>query len=152
MKDLPRSNRPLTEKTDEILQLIATDRHASCQDIADALGINHKTVWNHLKKAGYRKKLDVWVQHESTAQNLIKRIKICDTLLKRNKMEPFLKRLITGDEKWIKYDNVKRKRSWSKRGEVTQTTAKPGLTASKVMLSVWWEWKRIIYYEILEPG
>ena len=25
----------------KILQLIAIDRHASCQDIADALGINH---------------------------------------------------------------------------------------------------------------
>ena len=31
-------------------------------------------------------------------------------------------------------------------------TAKPGLTASKVMLSVWWDWKGIVYYEILEPG
>jgi len=28
------------------------------------------------------------------------RINICDTLLKRNKIEPFLKRMITGDEKW----------------------------------------------------
>ena len=54
-------------------------------------------------------------------------------------MEPFLKRLITGDENWIKYENVKRKRAWSKRGEVTKKTAKLGLTASKVMLSVWWD-------------
>ena len=44
VKDLPRSGQPLTEKADEILQLIAIDRHASCQDIADALGINHQTV------------------------------------------------------------------------------------------------------------
>ena len=73
--------------------------------------------------------------HELTARNLINRIEICDTLLKRNEMEPFLKRLITGDEKWIRYENVKRKRSWSKRGEVTLTTAKPELTASKVILS-----------------
>ena len=58
-KDLPRSGRSLTEKADEILQLIAIDRHASCSDIADALGINHQTVWNHFKKAGYTKKLDV---------------------------------------------------------------------------------------------
>ena len=56
VKDLPRSSRPLTEKADEILQLSAIDRHESCQGIADALGINHQTVWNHLKKAGYTKK------------------------------------------------------------------------------------------------
>ena len=61
----------------------------------------------------------------------------------------FLKRLITSDEKLIKYENVKRKGSWSKRNEMTQTTVKPGLTANKVTLSVWWDW---IYYEILEPG
>ena len=28
----------------------------------------------------------------------------------------------------------------------------PGLTANKAMLSVWWDWKGIVYYEILEPG
>jgi len=32
------------------------------------------------------------------------------------------------DEKWVTYDNVKRKRSWSNRGEPAQTVAKPGLT------------------------
>ena len=90
--------------------------------------------------------------HELTARNLINRIEICYTLLKRNEMELFLKRLITGDEKWKKYENFKCKRSWSKRGEVTQTTANPGLTASKVMQSIWWDWKGIVYYEILEPG
>ena len=56
VKDLPHSGPPLTEKADKILQLIAIYRHASCQDITEALGINHKTVWNHLKKAGYTKK------------------------------------------------------------------------------------------------
>ena len=72
--------------------------------------------------------------HELTTRNLIDRIEICNTLLKHNEMEPFLKRLITGDENWIKYENVKRKRSCSKRCEVIQMTAKPGLTVSKVML------------------
>ena len=48
--------------------------------------------------------------------------------------------MVTGDEKWVTYDNVKRKRSWSKSGEVAQTVAKPGLTARKVLLCVWWYW------------
>jgi len=43
----------------------------SCQEIANALRINHVTVWNHLKKAGYAKKLDVWMPHELTQRNLI---------------------------------------------------------------------------------
>ncbi|XP_076752677.1 histone-lysine N-methyltransferase SETMAR-like [Xylocopa sonorina] len=36
---------------------------------------------------------------------MIDQINICDTLLKRNEIEPFLKLVITGDEKWIPYDN-----------------------------------------------
>ena len=72
------------------------------------------------------------------------RINICDTLLKRNEIEPFLKRIITGDEKWITHDNPTRKRSWTKKGEKAQATAKPGLTRKKMMLYVWWDWKGII--------
>ena len=73
-------------------------------------------------------------------------------MLKRNEIEPSLKRMITGDEKWITYDNNVRKRSWSKPGEASQTVAKPVLTPRKVMLSVWWDWKGIVYHELLEPG
>ncbi|CAK9804065.1 Histone-lysine N-methyltransferase SETMAR [Anthophora plagiata] len=59
------------------------------------LGVDHKTVLNHLHKAGYKKKLDVWVPHELSAKNMIDRTNICDALLKRNEIEPFLKRVIT---------------------------------------------------------
>ena len=61
-------------------------------------------------------------------------INICDTLLKRNEIEPFLKRMITRDEKWITYDNPIRKRSWIKKGEKAQAIAKSGLTRKKVIL------------------
>ena len=42
--------------------------------------------------------------------------------------------MITGDEKWIIYDNPTRKRSWIKKGEKVQAIAKPGLMRKKVML------------------
>ena len=76
----------------------------------------------------------------------------CESLLNRNKIDPFLKWMVTGDEKWVTYDNVKRKRSWSKSGEAAQTVAKPGLTARKVLLCVWWDWRGIIHYELLPYG
>ena len=56
------------------------------------------------------------------------RVSICESLLKRNEIEPFLKRVITRDEKWITYDNNVRKRWWSKPGEASQTVANPALT------------------------
>ena len=59
--------------------------------------------------------------------------------------------MITGDEKWITYDNNVQKRSWSKPREASQMVAKPVLTPRKVMLSVWWDWKGIVYLELFEP-
>lgn len=64
VKDESRSGRPITEKADEILEKVQQDKHISSVDIGMELGIDHKTVLNHLLKAGYKKKLDVWVPHE----------------------------------------------------------------------------------------
>ncbi|GFT12664.1 mariner transposase [Trichonephila clavipes] len=64
------------------------------------------------------------------------RTSICEALAKRNEFDPFFKRIVTGDEKWVTYDNNVRKRSWSKRDEAAQTVAKPGLTSRKVLLCI----------------
>ncbi|KAL9922417.1 histone-lysine N-methyltransferase SETMAR-like [Glossina fuscipes fuscipes] len=152
VKDAPRSGRPITGKVDEILQKIEEDRHINSHDVARELNIDHKTVLNHLHKAGYTKKLDVWLPHELSMKNLIDRISISESLLKRNEIDPFLERLITGDQKWITYDNKKRKRSWSKMNETVQTAAEAQLVPRKVLLFVWWDWKGIVYHELLQPG
>ena len=59
------------------------------------------------------------------------RVLICDSLLRRNETEPFLKKLITGDETWITNDKNVRKRSWSKAGQASQTVVKPGLNSQQ---------------------
>jgi len=79
--------------------MVELDRHASTLDIAEALGIDQKTVWNHLKKAGFKKMLDIWVPHELTQKNLIDRISISEILQKRKEIDPFLKQVVTCDEK-----------------------------------------------------
>ena len=150
VKDSSCPGRPITEKVGEILQLVEQDRHARCQEITKALNINHMTVWNYLKKSNYKNKFAVWVPHELTQGNLNDRYTISEMLLKRYEIELFLKRIITGDEKWVKYENIKRKRSWSKAGDPPQSISKPGLTKNKVLLSVWWDWKGIVHYDLLQ--
>ncbi|GFW48417.1 mariner transposase [Trichonephila clavipes] len=80
---------------------------------------------------------------------MIDQISISEAPAKWNEIDPFLKQLMNGDEKWVTYDNIVRKRSWSKRDEAAQTVVKPGLTSRKVLLCIWWGWKRIIYHELL---
>jgi len=53
---IPRSDRPITEKVDKIMEKIEQDRHIN-HDIDKELNIDQiKTDLNHLKNAGYRKK------------------------------------------------------------------------------------------------
>ena len=56
---------------------------------------------------------------------------------------------MTGDEKWMLYNNVKWKRSWRKQKEPPKTTPNAGLHPKKVMLFIWWDWKGVLYYELL---
>ncbi|GFT09067.1 histone-lysine N-methyltransferase SETMAR [Trichonephila clavipes] len=92
----------------------------------------HACIENHLKQLGYVQKLDTWVPHELKETHLMQRINSCDLLKKRNENDPFLKRLITGDEKWVVYSNIKWKRLWSR--------------------PVWWNYKGIVYFELLPPN
>lgn len=65
-------------------------------------------------------------------------VSICESLLKRNEIEPFLKQMIRSDEKWITYDNKLWKVLWSKAQETFKSVANPRLMPREVMLSVWW--------------
>ncbi|GFW43664.1 histone-lysine N-methyltransferase SETMAR [Trichonephila clavipes] len=66
VKDAPRPGSPVVENIDKITEIIEIDRHVNSRSIAQVLKIDHKTVLNHLRKVGLKKKLHVWVQHQRT--------------------------------------------------------------------------------------
>jgi len=59
---------------------------------------------------------------------------------------------VTGDEKWIHYDNPKGKKSWVKPGQPSTSMAKPNIHGLKVMLCIWWDQLGVVYYELLQPN
>ncbi|GFU44545.1 hypothetical protein TNCV_1506581 [Trichonephila clavipes] len=61
--------------------------------------------------------------NQLTLKDMRGRISICKALTKRNEIDQFLKRMVSGDEKWVTCYNIVRKRSWSKCGEAAQTVA-----------------------------
>lgn len=152
LEDSARKGRPVTTDDDQILAAIKSDRHISTREIAQDIGVEHSTVAKRLKNLGMTKKIDVWVPHLLSEKNILDRIAVCESLLKWNSLDPFLKRIVTGDEKWVVYNNNKRRRSWCGPSESSQAVAKPDLHAKKVMLCIWWDWKGIVYYEVLPRG
>ncbi|GFU13604.1 mariner Mos1 transposase [Trichonephila clavipes] len=72
-------------------------------------------------------------------------------LLARQRRKRFLHRIATGDEKWVRYDNPKRRKSWGYPGRAATLTVKPNIRGSKVMLSIGWDQLGVVYYELLKP-
>lgn len=130
-EDNERSGRPSVVDDDQIKTLIEKNPRYTTREIAEIVNISQKTVVNHLQALGYRSRYDIWVPHNLSEKNLMDRVSICDSLLKRNENVPFLKHMITGDEKWIFYHNVERKRSWGKLGGSPQTTSKKNIHSKK---------------------
>ncbi|GFS85410.1 histone-lysine N-methyltransferase SETMAR [Trichonephila clavipes] len=76
---------------------------------------------------------------------------ICNRLLQQYNTEPLFDRLITADEKWVLYENPKRKGQWLCSNEPPQT-AKPGLHLKKALLYIWWGIRGIVHFEVLKPA
>ena len=74
------------------------------------------------------------------------------TTAPKAKPEDFLHQIMTGDEKWIQYDNPKHRKSWGKPGHASTSTAKPSIHGKKLMLCIWWDQLEVIYYELLQPN
>ena len=75
----------------------------------------------------------------------------CEMLLARHKQKGFLHRVVTGDEKWIHYDNPKKK-SWGPPAHASTSTAKPNIHGKKLMLCIWWNQLGVVYYKLLKPN
>ncbi|GFU65146.1 mariner Mos1 transposase [Trichonephila clavipes] len=92
-----------------------------------------------------------WVAYEMKPKDVERRVFACEQLLARQRRKGFLHRIVTGDEKWVRYDNPKRKKSWGYPGHASTSTAKPNIHGSKVMFSIWWDQLGVVYYELLKP-
>ena len=108
LEDEKRSGRPPQIDEDKIRDLVEKSRSLTVQEMSNVLKIPKTTIHRCLKKMGMVSKLNVWMPHELAERNRLERTTACMSLLERNKHEPFLKRLVTGDEKWILYENSRK--------------------------------------------
>jgi len=81
-----------------------------------------------------------------------RRLFACEQLFERQKRKGFLHRIVTVDEKWVHYDNPKRKKSWALPGRASSSRAKSNIHSSKIIFCISWNQLGVVYYELLKPS
>lgn len=136
----------------ELEAILDTDPCQTQEELAEALGVDRSTVSKRLKTLGMISKQGNWVPYQLKPRDVERRFLTCELLLARQKRKGFLHRIVTGDEKWIHYDNPKRKKSYGYPGHASTSTAKPNIHGKKLMLCIWWDQLGVIYWELLKPN
>ena len=148
MRNEERGKPPKKFEDSELQALL--DEDDAQTELADQLNVTREAVSIHLKSM--RKKMRKWVPHELNKRQQENRKTTCEMLLVRYKRKSFFHRIVTDDEKWIYFENPKRKRSWVISGKSSISTARSNHYGRKTMFCVWWDQKDVIYYELLKPG
>ncbi|GBP22764.1 Mariner Mos1 transposase [Eumeta japonica] len=139
--NLPAPARVVHHSPNEIQLLVA------CID--GSLHIVHRiSGLTHSVQAGF--KPGHWVPYELKPKDGERRFLTCELVLQRQKRKCFLHRIVTGNEKWIHYNNSKHRKSWGKPGHASTSSAKPNIHGSK-HLCIWWDQQHIAS-EVQWPG
>ncbi|XP_035725548.1 histone-lysine N-methyltransferase SETMAR-like [Vespa mandarinia] len=126
--------RPTTLDNDILRPEVEANPYQTIAEFSNIINQPWSTIQEHLQQFGKISRAGVWVPHNLFEENKANRSITCNVLLQRHHTESFFDRLITGDEKWILYDNPKRKRQWLSPNESPQSTAKPGLHPKRTLV------------------
>ena len=95
----------------ELKALLAEDSCQAQEELAESLGMTQQAISKCLKAMGMIQKQGNWVPYELKPRDVERRFFACEQLLQRQNRMGFLHRTLTGDEKWVHYNNPKRGKS-----------------------------------------
>ncbi|GBN92204.1 Histone-lysine N-methyltransferase SETMAR [Araneus ventricosus] len=101
IEDKPCSGCPIEVDCEQLKQITDQDRNVSTRTIALELDVCQKTIVNALTCINVTFKFNRWVPHELTAEDKRKRKAVCLALLRDQRKEKILDRIVTCDEKWV---------------------------------------------------
>ena len=157
LEDTPRSGRPSEFDEDRLKALLKEDGRQTQRELAETMGCAQKTISNHLTSMGFTQKLGAWVPHELKEKHKENRMLIAAQNLARHRdtrghKQRFLYRIVTGDEKWCLYVNMKQRKQYVAPGETPKPRIKQDLHPKKTMICVWWDWEGLLHWEMLEKN
>lgn len=144
VEDKTRSGRPKVYGDTELEALLEEDPCQSQEELAQELKVTQQAISQRLKTLGMVQKQGNWVPYELKPRDVERRLFACEQLLKRQNRKGFLHRIVTGDEKWIHYDNPKRRKSWGKPGHASTSMAKPNIHEANAVHLVGSAWSNLL--------
>jgi len=150
--DKERSGRPQELDLDKLRKEVEDDPFLTTRDLSLTLNTHYSTVARGLKSIGKVRKLGRFIPHQLTQRDKNRRADMAASLLTRHRTFAWLDSIITGDEKYIQYDNNARRAQWTDVGEEPLPFAKPGQHPKKIMLCIFWSVRGVEYYELLDEG
>lgn len=148
----PRGRPPKTFEDEELENLLEQNCAQSQEMLAQQLRVTQQCVSKRLKALGKILKFGKWVPHEMTENQEVHRKVTCEMLLARYARKSFLHRIVTGDEKWIFFENPKRATGRVNPGGAVPSTSRQDRFGKKTMLCLFWDQKGLVYFELLQPG
>jgi len=80
--------------------------------LAEQLDVTQQAIVVHLHTMRTVQKDGRWVPHKLSEDNKNRRSDTAFLLISKFRKKDFLHKIITGDEKWILYDNFRCRKSW----------------------------------------
>jgi len=134
LSDKKRENRPRKVEDCQLQALLNED---DTQSLAEQLGVSQAAISMRIHAMGKVQKIGKWVPRELNDRQMERRQNTCQILLVRQKRKSFLHRIVTGNEKWIYFQNPKRKKSWVDPAQPSTFSSRSNRFGRKTMLCVW---------------
>lgn len=165
--DEKRSGRPASVTGDKtnvvaIREIVEEDRRLSLDEISEKLPPSFQLSRASLQRIltenlGYRKVCARWVPRVLTTAHKDARLEAarCFFQLLDDEGDELYSRIVTGDETWVHHSTPETKQqsmAWTPPGEKAPQKAKRGLSAGKIMATVFWDAKGVLLVEYLPRG
>ena len=134
-----------------------SNRRLTIREMAEELNISFGSCQQILtENLQMRRVAAKFVPRLLTEEQKQHRVQVCQELLEMaNDNENLLKQVITGDETWVYGYDVETKvqsSQWKTKSSPTPKKARQVKSNVKVMLTVFFDWKGVVYHEFLPRG
>ena len=142
VNDKYKSGPPKKCEDEELIDLVKKNPSLTQKKIAEHFGVSQRGISKRMKKIGMIQKKNIWLPHDLSENNEKRRKDFSE------KQKNFMWRLVTGNEKWIFFDNPKKDKSWVFPKETSLKKPQRNIHGKKVLSSVFCDQKGVIFFEL----